>query len=321
MEALFLSDAETLSYTTEYAEPLVGKDEVLVDIKAAALNHRDVWITKGLYPGITFPTILGSDGAGLVDGRPVIINPSIGWGANPAYQDNHYQILGMPKNGTLAGKVSIPARQLYDMPAHLTFEQAAAIPLAGLTAFRAVFSKGQVKPGDTVLVTGIGGGVALFALQFAVAAGAKVFVSSGSDEKITRAVALGATAGINYNHELWPKELMRLSGGIDLVIDGAGGEGLQKIMKICNPGGRLVMYGGGRGVVPELSPQLIFWKQLSLLGTSMGNDEEFADMLTFINHHQIIPVTDEVYPLRDGVTAFRRMSEGKQFGKIILVPV
>jgi zinc-binding alcohol dehydrogenase/oxidoreductase len=320
MEAVFLSDAETLSYTTEYVEPVAGDDEVLVDIKAAALNHRDVWITKGLYPGITFPTILGSDGAGLVDGRLVIINPSIGWGANPAYQDNNYQILGMPKNGTLAGKVAIPASQLYDMPAHLSFEQAAAIPLAGLTAFRAVFSKGLVKRGDKVLVTGIGGGVALFALQFAVAAGATVFVSSGSDEKIARAIALGATAGINYNHESWPKELMRLSGGIDLVIDGAGGDGLQKIMKICNPGGRLVIYGGGRGTVPELSPQLIFWKQLSLLGTSMGNDEEFAAMLTFITHHQLVPVTDEVYPLKDGVSAFRRMSEGKQFGKIILVP-
>jgi NADPH:quinone reductase-like Zn-dependent oxidoreductase len=320
MEALFLADKETLSYSSSYQQPPLAEDEVDVEIKAASLNHRDVWITQGMYPGITFPTILGSDGAGLAAGRPVLINPSIGWGNHPAYQDKQYQILGMPKHGTLAGRVAVPAAQLYDMPPHLSFEQAAAIPLAGLTAYRAVFSKGQVRRDDRVLITGIGGGVALFALLFAQAAGAEVYVSSGHDEKLDSAIGLGAKAGVNYHHENWAKELQQRSGGIDLVIDGAGGQGLQAIMKICSPGARLVLYGGGQGAVPELSPQLIFWKQLSILGTSMGTDAEFAAMLALINQHQLVPVVDEVYPLSEGKAAFRRMHEGKQFGKIVLVP-
>ncbi len=321
MQALILSSGETLEYRMDVALPEPGSGEDLVEIKAAALNHRDVWITKGFYPGIVFPVILGSDGAGFCRGRQVLINPSIGWGSDPAIQAKGYHILGMPKNGALAEWVGVPREQIYDKPAHLEMEEAAALPLAGLTAFRAVFTKGKVSAGDNVLITGIGGGVALFAMQFALAAGAAVFVTSGQDEKIGKALGLGARAGANYRDTDWAKELQLKSGGFDLVVDGAGGEGLTQIFKICKPGARIVTYGGGQGAATGFKTQPIFWKQLSILGTSMGTDAEFAAMLEFVALHRIKPVVDSVFSFKDGHTAFERMATGQQFGKIVLKPV
>lgn len=320
MQALVFTQEKILEFVPDMAAPEPGVGECLIRIKAAALNHRDVWITKGLYPGIVLPAVLGSECMGLHGDKEVVINPSMGWGSNPAIQAKGYQILGMPRNGTFAGYLTIPAEQIYDKPPHLSPEEAAAFPLTGLTAFRAVFTKGGVAAGQTVLVTGIGGGVALLAMQFAMAAGARVFVSSGSDEKIERARNLGALAGANYRQPDWVKTLQKEAGGFDLVIDGAGGEGLGQLLKGCNPGARVVVYGGGQGAVPNFSPQAIFWKQISILGTSMGSDQEFAGMLDFINRHQIRPVIDSVFSLRDGAAAFRRMADGLQFGKIILLP-
>ena len=320
MQALVLSAEKTLDFQADAPNPECGVGERLVQITAAALNHRDVWITKGLYPGIVFPTILGSDGAGVIKNRAVVINPSMGWGANQAIQAEGYQILGMPKNGALGEWLTIPAQQIYDQPPHLSAEEAAALPLAGLTAFRAVFTKGQVAAGQSVLITGVGGGVALFAMQFALAAGAKVFVTSGSDEKLEKAAALGASGGANYRHPDWARALQKEAGGFEVVIDGAGGEGLAQAIKACNPGARVVVYGGGQGAVPNFSPQAVFWKQISILGTSMGSDREFAAMLDFVSLHRIKPVVDSIFPLRDGKAAFQRMAEGQQFGKIILRP-
>jgi zinc-binding alcohol dehydrogenase/oxidoreductase len=320
MQAIIISEKEKLEYRDDVPMPEAPIGECLVRVKAAALNHRDVWILQGQYAKIVLPAIVGSDGAGEYEGRGVLINPSIGWGDNPAIQAKGYQILGMPQSGTLADWVAVPRQQLYELPPHLSWEEAAALPLAGLTAFRAVFTKGQIRPGDKVLVTGIGGGVALFAMQFAVAVGASVYVSSGSDEKIEKARALGAAGGVNYRSENWSKILLEQSGGFDLVIDGAAGEGLAQVLKCCNAGARVAVYGGGQGVVPALSPQLLFWKQISILGTSMGTDREFAEMLDFVNRHQIKPVIDSRYSLKEGAAAFQRMKEGRQFGKIILLP-
>ncbi len=320
MQALLLTSKDTLEYRADIPEPGPSGEEELVDIRAAALNHRDVWITQGLYPGIIWPVILGSDGAGYWQGREVVINPSIGWGENPIFQAKSYHILGLPKNGTLAEWVSVPQQQIYDKPSHLSMEEAAALPLAGLTAYRAVFTKGAVKAGEQVLVTGIGGGVALFAMQFAMAAGAKVYVTSGYDEKIEKACALGAQGGANYKQVDWAKKMYQEAGGFDLVFDGAGGDGLLHIMKICNPGARIVVYGGGVSGAPDFKTQPIFWKQLSLLGTSMGTDAEFASMLDLVAKHHIKPVVDSVFSFKDGLAAFERMAKGRQFGKIILVP-
>lgn len=317
MKALLLEGKdERVSYRS-VDDPAPTGDEVVVDIRAAAMNHRDVWITHGLYPKITYPAILGSDGAGYWDGRPVIINPSLNWGSDPRVPSPDYEILGMPKAGTFAQRVAVDQQQLIAKPEHLSLEEAAAIPLGGLTAYRAVFTKGQVQPGDRVLITGIGGGVALFAFQFALAAGAEVYVTSGSEEKIEKAKKLGAAGGANYRQTEWIKELGKLAGGFDLIVDGAGGDGFAQLLKLCLPAARVVVYGGGQGYVNKLSPQLLFWRQMTIMGTSMGNDAEFKAMVDFISEHKIVPVVDSVRPLSEGAAGFERMDRGEQFGKIV----
>src|SRR6187551_1421517 len=195
-------------------EPLAAPGQAVVRLKAAALNHRDLFIQQGLYPNIRLPVTPGSDGAGLVEsvgssadqawvGREVIINPSLDWGDDARAPGTGFRILGMPDAGTFAEKIVIPVANLAAKPAHLSWEQAAALPLTGLTAWRALFTRAQLKPGEKVLVTGAGGGAALFALQFAVAAGAEVWVTSSSGERIARAKALDAAGGVNYRDDGW----------------------------------------------------------------------------------------------------------------------
>ena len=273
MKALVLEGEKQVLQYKEIEKPQLENGKVVVNVKAAALNHRDVYVTQGLYPGVVFPIILGSDGAGLLGDREVIINPSFNWGENPNFQQNNYKILGMPDNGTFGEQVIVPEDKIYDKPAHLSFEQAAALPLAGLTAYRALFAKCQLQKGEKVLISGVGGGVALFACQFAEAAGAEVYVTSGSEEKIAKAVELGAKGGVNYKSDNWTKELTTLSGGFDVIIDSAGGEGFAGFLKVANPGCRIAIYGGTRGKIQNLSPQILFWKQISIFGTSMGNDD------------------------------------------------
>lgn len=318
MKAIVLKEKGAPVQYTDFPDPEPAEGEVVVDLKAAALNHRDVWITKGMYPGIQTPGILGSDGAGLHEGRACLINPNIGWGDKRAYQRKDYSILGMPKHGTMAEKVAVHGDRLHDKPEHLSWEEAAALPLGGLTAYRAVFTRGQLQSGDKVLISGVGGGVALFAFQFALAAGAEVYVTSSSEKKIEQAVAMGAKGGANYREEGWHKQLQQASGGFDVVVDSAGGPGFALFPKICRFGARIVTYGGTQGKVPGFSPQLIFWKQISILGTSMGSDEEFAQMVAFVNQHELKPVVDRTYPLTEATAAFQRMDEGQQFGKIVL---
>jgi NADPH:quinone reductase-like Zn-dependent oxidoreductase len=225
----------TLESKIQYLElplPTANAEEVVVKIKAAALNHRDEWSRKGLYPNLKNGVVLGSDGAGIVDavgahvdsswvGKEVIINPAIHWGASQLAQGKSFEILGMPRNGTLAEYVAVPADRLHLKPAHLSWEEAAALPLAGLTAFRALVYQGQVKAGEKVLVTGIGGGVAQFAAQFGLALGAEVYVSSSSEEKSKKALSMGVSGVFNYKNESWAQEALDLTGGFDLIIDGA----------------------------------------------------------------------------------------------------
>ncbi|MEM1218277.1 MAG: NAD(P)-dependent alcohol dehydrogenase [Bacteroidota bacterium] len=318
MKAIVLTTKNELPTLIDRPKPSPEAGEVLVEIRAAALNHRDVWISKGQYPGIEEGITLGSDGAGLVGDRRVLINPNVHWGDNPAFPDKSYTILGMPTNGTFAEYLSVSEDRLIDMPEHLDFNQGAALPLGGLTAYRALVTKGQVKAGDTVLISGVGGGVALFAFQFALAAGADVYVTSGSEEKIQKAMDMGAKGGANYKDPAFAKSLKGMARGFDVVIDSAGGDGLAQLAKLCNPGARIAMYGGTRGKINGLSPQILFWKQISFLGTSMGTDQEFEDMVAFVAKHKIVPVVDSVFDFTEAQQAFERMDNGLQFGKIVL---
>src|SRR5882724_6098242 len=204
MHALVITEKNRPIVVQERAALKADKGTAIVKIYAAALNHRDVWIQKGLYAGLKYPIIPGSDGAGVVVsgpeewvGKEVIINPSIGWGSHATHQDQQtFEILGLPDDGTFAEYVKVPAANLFEKPEHLSFEEAAALPLAGVTAYRALFVRAQLRAKEKVLITGIGGGVAGSALKFAVAAGARVYVTSGNDEKIARAIAMGARAGV-----------------------------------------------------------------------------------------------------------------------------
>lgn len=247
----------------------------------------------------------------------MVINPGMDWGSDSRFQSAAFSILGMPSDGTFAQRVLVPTEQVFPMPDHLSFEEAAAIPLAGVTAYRAVISQGEVLRGERVLVTGIGGGVALWAMQLAMVMGAEVWVTSGSREKLDRAIKLGAAGGFLYKDAGWLEEAKK-AGGFDLVIDGAGGEAVAGILRLMRPGGRFVIYGGSVGVFGDLSPQIIFWKQLRLIGSTMGSPEDFQGLLDMVVRHRIIPVIDRIIPLEFGAEAFTWMAEGKQFGKIVL---
>ncbi|MFN4253766.1 MAG: zinc-binding dehydrogenase [Saprospiraceae bacterium] len=319
MKALVLNGLHQPLDFQEVEAPKPARGEAVVALRAAALNHRDVFITKGQYAGIRFPTILGSDGAGEFRGKPVVIDPSFDWGSDPRAQGKNFHILGMPVNGTFAEQVKVPRSHIHTAPAHLDFEQAASLPVAGVTAYRALFTRCQLKKGERVLITGIGGGVALFVLQMAVAAGAEVFVTSGSDAKIERAMRLGAKSGVNYRLPDWDKTLKKdIGGGFDVVIDSAGGDGFAALIGLCNPGARVGIYGGTLGKISGLSPQIVFWKQISILGSTMGTAQDFRKMLAFVGKHQIVPVVDSVFALTDGNQALTKMDAGEQFGKIVL---
>jgi NADPH:quinone reductase-like Zn-dependent oxidoreductase len=325
-----LGGPEKLLYE-DVADPAPGAGEVIVKLKAAALNHRDQWIRHGLYAGIKLPIILGSDGAGVVQsvgagvdsslvGKEVVINPSLDWGDDERAQGKNYRILGLPDDGTYAELIKVPATNALPKPEHLSWEEAAAIPLAGLTAFRAVTTRAQTQSGETVLVTGIGGGVATFAMQFCKALGARVIVTSSSDEKLAQAKQLGADGGVNYKGENWPKQVVELSGGPgpDVVIDSAGGATLEECVKIIKPAGRIVFFGATTGLAHNLDLRRIFFKQLNILGSTMGSDREFAAMLKLYNDHKLKPVVDQVFALAETPAAHQRMEAGGQLGKITL---
>ena len=217
MKALVLNNINQALDFTEVETPRFEKDKSVVHLKAAALNHRDVWIKKGQYSGIKFPTILGSDGAGVCNGRDVIINPSINWNKNTSFQPKDFRILGLPDDGTFAEAVSVFPELLVEKPAFLSWEEAAALPLAGLTAYRALFTKCKLQAGEKVLISGVGGGVALFAMQFAIAAGAEVYVTSSDDAKIEKAISMGAKGGENYNDDTFSKKLQAQTEGFDEI--------------------------------------------------------------------------------------------------------
>lgn len=310
-------------------QPAAG--EVRVALKTSALNRRDFWITVGAYPRIRFPAIAGSDGAGVIDavgtgidpariGEEVVIYPARDWGDDWRCGGAAFRVLGMPDQGTLAEFICTPATNVFAKPEHLSWMQAAAFPLAGLTAWRAVVTHGEVQPGQKVLVTGIGGGVATFAALWARYHGASVYVTSGSEEKLAQAQRLGVAGGVNYRAADWSKQIRELSGGIDLVIDSAGGQVVNAALNTLNNGGRFVFFGATLGNPAEgLEMAKLFFRQIRIQGTTMGSPAEFAAMVEFINRHRIEPVVDQIYKLDDAVAAFKRLEVSDQMGKLVLL--
>ena len=317
--------------TSDVSYPEPRTNEVTVKVMASALNHRDLWIVRGLYAGIKPPVILGSDGAGVVDrvgsnvdarlvGSEVIINPSLRFGDNPRVQGKEFSILGLPEDGTQAEYVRVPAENIYAKPDFLSFEQAAALPLAGITGYRALFTQGKLESGKVVVISGIGGGVSSLMLSMAVGRGAKVYVTSSSDEKIGAAVADGAIAGVNYHNEDWAKQLQALTepNGIDLVVDSAGGDGFASLLDCLKPGGRLTFFGATRGFPSGIDLRKMFFKQITVQGTTMGNNSDFANMVDLVTTLRMLPRIDGPTSIKDIRQAYEKMRTGEQFGKLVL---
>src|SRR5215213_8974731 len=334
MKALVLHDIggpDKLSYEDAH-DPEPGSGETVVRLHAAALNRRDVFVTRGQYPGArpeALPVILGSDGSGEVvvrgdgasgpdEGTEVAINPALYWGDDPQKPGKEYRILGLPDDGTFAQLVRVPAENVFPKPSHLSHEEAAAIPLGALTAYRALVTRGGVQEGETVVVPGIGSGVATFVVQMAAALGARVFVTSGSDEKIERAKEIGAEGGVNYNSEDWSKELKSMTGGVDLSVDSIGGEVFNTLIQLAKPGSRIVIFGATAGPAQKAMTISIALKNLDVFGTAMGTTQEFGDMLQFYEEHELHPIINETFPLEEATTAQQHMEEGKGIGKIVL---
>ncbi len=312
----------------DFETPAPKAGQALVRMKAMSLNRRDEWIKEGKYPNIRFGAILGSDGSGVVEsvgddqdkdwiGKQVVINPNVNWGSNPDYQGKDFSILGMPVNGTFADYCLLDLDRLQPKPPHLDIVHAAAVPLGGLTAYRALFRQGGLKAGQNVLVSGFGGGVAQFCFLFAQAAGANVYVTSGSDAKIARALKLGAKGAYNYKKENNYSELWKTKGGFDLVIDSAGGDQINNFIKVLKPGGKIVFYGATNGLPSKLDLYRMFWNHLTLQGTTMGNDEEFKEMLAFMAKHQIRPMVDSIRPFAKLPESFGDILLPDKVGKIV----
>lgn len=309
-------------------EPEAG--EVRVKLENSALNRRDYWITVGKYAGIQLPCTAGSDGAGIVDavgdgvdaglvGKEVVVYPARAWGDDQAGFGPDFRVLGMPDQGTFAEYICAPASDVYSKPGHLSWEQAAAVPLAGLTAWRAVMTQGEVSSGQNVLVTGAGSGVSTFAILWAANSGANVWVTSGSEEKIEKAKSIGANGGVSYKEEDFHKKLKKESGGFDVIIDSAGGESMNAVLDTLKAAGRYVFFGATMGNPPVgLEMAKLFFRHIRIQGTTMGSNKEFGDMLNFVSEKKIEPVVDRVLPMEEAVAAHKLMEDFSQMGKIVL---
>ncbi len=314
----------------EIDTPQAGPGEVRVKLKASALNRRDYWITIGRYPGMTYPITAGSDGAGVVDavgeggdmsaiGREVVVYPARAWGDSPRKFGPDFRVLGMPDQGTFAEYICVPASDVYAKPGHLSWEQAAAVPLAGLTSWRAVVTHAEVEPGQKVLVTAAGSGVSTFAIQWALARGGEVYVTSGSEGKIDKAKAMGVSGGVVYRQEEFTKELRRLSGGFDVIVDSAGGDGINVLLDTLNGGGRYVFFGATLGNASTgLEMAKLFFRHIRIQGTTMGSPKEFAAMMQFIAANKTQPIIHQVFAMDEAVAAHKLMENFSQMGKIVL---
>jgi NADPH:quinone reductase-like Zn-dependent oxidoreductase len=332
MKALVLttSDGPHSPQLSDIEVPVANAGEVRVRLEASALNHRELWITRGQYPGMRLPTTMGCDGAGVVDsigpnvigvklGDAVALYPGLNWGGNPQFPAAEFGLLGMPGPGTVAEYICVPAENAVLKPGSLSFEEAAATGLGGLTAWRGLVTKAALRPGERVLITGIGGGVATFALLFAVALGASVFVTSGSADSLDRARTLGAAGGFNYKDPDWRKAVPKVTGGIDVVFDGAPAGSYPNYVRALNAGARVIMYGSTGGPQVMVNAPELFLKNISIIGTNVGNLEEYRAMLDFVEHKRLKPIIDRSFALADAVNALQYLDGAHQFGKVTIV--
>lgn len=328
MKALVLLEDKSL-VVKEVQKPVLKTGEVLVNVKASALNHREIWIQKGLYPGMTLPCTLGADGTGVVNelgegvdsnwlNKEVIIYPAYDWGENEIAPSKKFRVLGMPDPGTIAEYIKVPEKNLVAKPSYLGWGEAAAIPVAGLTAWRALVRHGDINKNSSVLITGIGGGVAQAGLSLAKAFGCKIYVTSSKQDKIEKAKSLGAIGGVNYHDEDWHNQLKELSGGIDIVLDSSPSPILDNYFRFMNYGGRIVTYGSTGSPKTTINISKFFLRHIQFIGTAMGSPDEFKALILFMEKNRIKPLVFAEYTLENSIEAINALKEGKQIGKIVI---
>jgi NADPH:quinone reductase-like Zn-dependent oxidoreductase len=319
-------------------DPKIKPGEVLVRVRACALNHLDLFVREGI-PALKTPlpfwtgcdiageiAQVGSDVQGVKAGDRVAVNPNITCGRCEwciQGEDSlcvRYGILGEHAPGGMAEFVAVRGDNVLPLPAHIPFEDAASFILTNMTAWRMVVTQGQVGAGQDVLIIGVGGGVSSTAVQIAKLCGARVIVTSSSDEKLERARQLGADIGINYAKEDWAKAVSEKTGrrGVDVVIENVGAATWKQSVRCVRKGGRLVTCGATTGPIGETDIRIVFWNQISIIGSTMANRKEFNDVMRLFVQGRLKAIVDEVVPLKDGAAAQQRLAEGKQFGKIVL---
>jgi NADPH:quinone reductase-like Zn-dependent oxidoreductase len=322
----------------DVADPSPGPGEVTVRVGAAALNRVDLWTLSGaLKIEHHFPHVLGADAAGeiaevgegvrgLQPGLRVIVNPALSCGACEFCRAGEqslcttFRMLGEHVTGTFAEAVKVPATNVFPFPDHLSTPEAAALGVTFITAYRMLFARGRVRPGEWVMITGIGGGLAQSLLQLVRPVAGRVLVTSSSDDKLNRAIEAGADSGVNYADEDVGRSIRRLTAkrGVDAVFDSAGGAALDPALRALRKGGRLVVAGataGGRG---EIDVRRLFWNQLEIIGSTMGSHADVSDMLRTVTGMRLKPILDRTFPLADARAALERLESGDHFGKIVL---
>jgi zinc-binding alcohol dehydrogenase/oxidoreductase len=303
---------EVLQYE-DVPDPVPRDDEVLVELRAASLNHLDVWIRKGL-PSVPKPRILGADGAGVIAGTDtrVVINPGIMSGGK-------IHIVGETMDGTHAELIAVPRDSIHPIPDSLSFEDAAAFPLVFVTAYRMLVTRARLQQGEWALIWGIGGGVATAALAIAKSLGAQVAVTSSSDEKLARARELGADLGINHvTGDVVASVKEATGGGAHVIVDDVGEATWKRTLEAARAEARIVVCGATTGPNPPAALHRLWWKQLSILGSSMGTPEDFQGAFDLVVAGKALPVVDRVFPLAEAGAAHERLEAGEQFGKIVL---
>jgi NADPH:quinone reductase-like Zn-dependent oxidoreductase len=304
----------------EVEDPVAGPGEVLIRLKTASLNHLDIWLRQGL-PSVPKPRILGADGAGVVDalgegvdgfevGQRVVLNPGLRNGA---------EIVGEHRDGTHAELISIPHENVHPIPEELSFEEAAAFPLVYETAYRMLVTRAGLREGEWVLVWGIGSGVGSAAFLIAKALGAKVVVTSSDDAKLDRASELGADETVNHESgDVVSVVKEATGGGAHVVVEHVGEATWKTSLQVARTGGRIAVCGATSGPNPPANLHRIFWKQLSILGSTMGTAEDFAGVYELVASGRVKPLVDRVFPLEEAADAHRHLESGQQFGKVIL---
>jgi NADPH:quinone reductase-like Zn-dependent oxidoreductase len=323
---------------TDVAEPDAGEGEVVVSVRAAGTNRLDLWTLSGaLRIEHDFPHVLGADAAGeiatlgagvrgLRRGLPVVVNPALSCGACEFCRAGEqslcttFAMLGEHVQGTFAELVKVPAKNVFPVPEHLSMVEAAALGVTFITAYRMLFARARVRPGEWLLITGIGGGLAQALFQLARPLAGRLFVTSSASDKLDKAVEMGADAGINYREEDVGRSVRRLTGkrGVDVVFDSAGGPALEGALRALRKGGRLVLAGATAGGSAEVDVRRLFWNQLEVIGSTMGSNADVSDMLRHVAGAKLRPRIDRTWPLAEGPAALAYLEQEDRFGKVVL---